>query len=252
MKKAERLLSVIVPAYKQEKTIVRDLNQIMRALIPVKYPVEIIVVIDGKDGRTYERIKKFEQDGVRIFELKQHHGKGYAVRFGMRKAKGDYISFIDAGMEIDPHGISLLLEHLEWYEADIIVGSKRHPASLVYYAWDRRILSWGYQWVVRLLFNIKIKDTQPGLKIFKRQVLDEILPCLLVKQYAFDIEMLAVAHRFGFTKIYEAPIKLKHRFGTISNAATLRAIWNMLWDTAAVFYRLKIIRYYDSYHNLNT
>ena len=163
----------------------------------------------------------------------------------MAKAKGDYIAFIDAGMEIDPNGISMLLEHLEWYNADIIVGSKRHLASVVQYPWDRKILSWGYYLLVRWLFGIKVKDTQPGIKIFKRKVLEKILPRLVVKKYAFDIEMLAVAHRKGFTRIYEAPIKLKHKFGSVTNAATLNTIWHMLSDTLAVWYRLKILKSYD-------
>ena len=139
----------------------------------------------------------------------------------------------------------MLLEHLEWYGADIIVGSKRHQASKVVYPWDRKILSWGYFWLVRLLFQVKIKDTQSGVKVFKRKVLTTILPKLVVKQYAFDIEMLAVAKRLGFTKIYEAPIKLKHQFGSITDAATWNTIYHMLYDTLAVFYRLKIIKYYD-------
>ena len=139
----------------------------------------------------------------------------------------------------------MLLEHLEWYNADIIVGSKRHLASVVQYPWDRKILSWGYYLLVRLLFGVKIKDTQPGIKIFKRNVLEKILPQLVVKKYAFDIEMLSVARRKGFTRIFEAPIKLKYKFGSVTNAATLRTIWHMLYDTLAVFYRLKILKYYD-------
>ena len=61
----------------------------------------------------------------------------------MAKTKGDYIAFIDSGMEIDPNGISLVLEHMEWYSADIIVASKHHPASQVNYPLDRKIISFG-------------------------------------------------------------------------------------------------------------
>lgn len=238
-------LSVIIPAYRQEKTIVKDLTRINQVLQQIRYPYEIIVVIDGDLDKTYQKTKPLCSAKLKIYQLKQHQGKGHAVRFGMTKAKGDYIAFLDAGMEIDPNGISMLLEHLEWYQADIIVGSKRHLASVVRYPWDRKILSWGYYWLVRLLFGVKIKDTQAGIKIFRRQVLEKVLPVLLVKQYALDIEMLSVARRFGFKRIYEAPIKLNYQFGSVTNAATLKIIWHMLYDTAAVFYRLKILRYYD-------
>ena len=240
-----KLISVIIPAYKQAATIVKDLTQIQKVLNQIRYPYEIIVIVDGLIDKTWSKIKPLTSTQLKVYLIKTHQGKGYTVRYGMSRAKGDYIAFIDAGMEIDPNGISMLLEHLEWYNADIIVGSKRHLASVVQYPWDRKILSWGYYLLVRWLFGIKVKDTQPGIKIFKRKVLEKILPRLVVKKYAFDIEMLAVAHRKGFTRIYEAPIKLKHKFGSVTNAATLNTIWHMLSDTLAVWYRLKILKSYD-------
>jgi len=240
-----KLISVIIPAYQQASTIVKDLTRIQAVLKQIRYPSEIIVVVDGRLDQTYQRAKTLASSQLKVYLNKIRQGKGYTVRYGMTKAQGDYIAFLDAGMEIDPNGISMLLEHLEWYNADIIVGSKRHLASVVQYPWDRKILSWGYYLLVRLLFGVKIKDTQPGIKIFKRKVLEKILPKLLVKNYAFDIEMLSVARRKGFQRIYEAPIKLKYKFGSVTNAATLRTIWHMLYDTLAVFYRLKILKYYD-------
>jgi len=240
-----KLISVIIPAYQQAATIVKDLTRIQKVLQQIRYPSEIIVVVDGQLDRTFQKAKTLASPQLKVYQIKTHQGKGYTVRYGMTKAQGDYIAFIDAGMEIDPNGISMLLEHLEWYNADIIVGSKRHLASVVQYPWDRKILSWGYYLLVRLLFGVKIKDTQPGIKIFKRNVLEKILPQLVVKKYAFDIEMLSVARRKGFTRIFEAPIKLKYKFGSVTNAATLRTIWHMLYDTLAVFYRLKILKYYD-------
>lgn len=240
-----KLVSIIIPAFKQEKTILKDLKRIEKSLKSIRHPYEIIVVIDGSIDQTYRKIKKLQNPKLKVYLLKKNLGKGYAVRFGMKKAKGDYIAFLDAGMEIDPNAISMLLEHLEWYRADVIVGSKRHLASKVIYPLDRKILSWGYYQLVRLLFGVKIKDTQSGIKVFKRKVLTQILPKLVVKKYAFDIEILVVAHRLGFTKIFEAPIKLKHQFGSISNAATIKTIYHMLIDTLAVWYRLKILKYYD-------
>ena len=240
-----KLVSIIIPAFKQEKTILKDLKRIEKSLKSIRYPYEIIVVIDGAIDQTYRKIKKLANPQLKVYLLKKNLGKGYAVRFGMTKAKGDYIAFLDAGMEIDPNAISMLLEHLEWYHADIVVGSKRHLASKVFYPWDRKILSWGYYQLVRLLFGVKIRDTQSGIKVFKRKVLTTILPKLVVKKYAFDIEILAVAHRLGFKKIYEAPIKLKYHFGSVTDAATINTIYHMLIDTLAVWYRLKILKSYD-------
>jgi hypothetical protein len=163
----------------------------------------------------------------------------------MSVSKGDYVAFIDAGMEIDPNGLSMILEHMEWYNADIIVASKRHPASMVKYPPSRKIVSLGAHIISRFLLSINIHDTQAGLKIFKRQVLIKVLPRLLVRSYAFDLEILSVANRLGFSKIYEAPIKLNYDFTSLTHATGLKTIYNCLIDALAVFYRLKILRYYD-------
>jgi len=243
--KNKKLLSVVIPCYKQEKTIIEDLQRIRRVLEKIRLSWEIVVVVDGQEDKTYLKVKKLALKNIKVFELKKNQGKGHAVRFGMLKAKGDYIAFIDAGMEIDPNGLSMLLEHLEWYKADIIVGSKRHLASQINYPLERKILSLGFYWLARILFGFKVKDTQAGIKIFKKQVLKKVLPVLLVKSYAFDIEILSVAYRFGYKKIYEAPIRFNYRFSSLTNAATIKGIKKILWDTAAVFYRLKVLRYYD-------
>ena len=205
----KNLISVIVPIYKQEKTIRKDLTRINRVLAKTRFSYEIIAVVDGKsvDGSFKETIK-LKLPKVRVIGYKNNHGKGYAVRFGMAKSKGDKIAFIDSGMDIDPNGLSMMLEHMEWYNADIIVGSKRHPASQVEYPLLRKIYSLGYQSLVRVLFGLKIRDTQTGLKVARREVLEKVLPRLLVKRFAFDVELLSVANYLGFKRIYETPIKL--------------------------------------------
>jgi len=246
MKNNSHFLSVIIPTYKQEKTIYQDLININETLKQIRYDYEIIVVVDGINvDNSYQEIKRTKLKKLKVFSYKHNHGKGYAVRFGMAKTKGDYVSFIDSGMEIDPNGISLVLEHMEWYNADIIVASKRHPASQVNYPLDRKIISFGAHLISRFLLGINIHDTQAGLKIFKRQVLIKVLPRLLVKNYAFDLEILSVANRLGFKKIYEAPIKLTYDFKSLTHATGLKIIYSCLIDALAIFYRLKILHYYD-------
>jgi len=250
VKQPNHFLSVIVPAYREELTIVRDIRSIISVLNQIRIRYELIVVVDGFVDKTYQRAKKLEAliKNVRIVGYKDNRGKGYAVRFGMAKSSGDIIAAIDAGMELNPNGISMCLEHFEWYNADIIVGSKRHPASKVNYNWQRRIISFVYQFIVLVLFGLKIRDTQVGLKFYRRKVLEKVLPRLLVKKYAFDIELLAVAHSLGFTRIYEAPIELKFKFKGISvlnRHYFAKTVFDVLVDTFAVFYRLKILKYYS-------
>ncbi|MBL7078349.1 glycosyltransferase [Candidatus Shapirobacteria bacterium] len=245
MEKNNKLLSVIVPAYKQEKTIAKDLKRIKRVLDKIRYDYEMIVVVDGKVDKTFANAKKANLAKVKIVGYQENKGKGYAVRYGMARSRGDPIVFIDAGMEIDPNGISMILEHMEWYGADIMVGSKRHPASQVDYPRQRRIISGLYQLFVRIFTGLNVRDTQAGLKVYRRQVLEDVLPRLLVKKYAFDLEMLTVARRLGYRRIYEAPIKLKYNFQDLTHAANWRGLINAFIDTLAIIYRLKILRYYD-------
>ncbi len=241
------LVSIIVPTYRQEKTIKQDIENIYNTMSHTRWDFEIIVVIDGYLDKSLQEAKKVKKDNVIVIGYETNRGKGYAIRYGMARAKGDHIAFIDAGMDINPNGISMILEHMEWYDADIIIGSKKHPASILNYPFSRRLYLFGYYMLVKILFGLKVKDTQTGLKVFKRKVLEAVLPRLIVKRFAFDIEVLAVARYLGFTKIYEAPVQIHWEYDNTSFKGFLfldRHIRYMLLDTIAIFYRLKILNYY--------
>jgi len=238
-------LSVVIPAYKQEKTIVEDLKCIQKALAGIRYDYEIVVVVDGRVDKTFENAKKVKSSKIKVIGYKTNKGKGHAVRYGMARTKGDLVAFIDAGMDISPGGLPMLLEHMLWYDSDAMVASIRHSASKVYgYPFRRRVYSWGYHTLTKYLFGLRITDSQRGLKIFKRKLLEKVLPRLLVKQFAFDIEMLSVAKRLGFKKIHDGPVEMDARKMKYSSVKSGTA-FNMLLQTLAVFYRLKILHYYD-------
>ncbi len=254
-KRSRKLLSLVVPAYKHEKTIKKDLKNIDKTLrdgLPVDFDYEIICVVDGFLDGTFGEAKKLKLKHLKVLGYEKNAGKGQAVRYGMARAKGDLISFLDAGMDISPKGVMMLLAHMDWYNADVIVGSKRHPVSMVNYPILRHILSIGYHLGVKFLFGLPLTDTQSGLKILKGEVVDAILPRLLVKRYAMDIEMLAVAKYLGFDRIYEAPIEVHfdNRTSRIKWFGN-NSLFRMFWDTMAVFYRLKILRYYDDRNKKN-
>ncbi|MGH7203878.1 MAG: glycosyltransferase [Candidatus Levyibacteriota bacterium] len=245
-KSAIKLLSVIVPAYKQEKTIVTDVKNIESELKTMHHPYEILVVIDGHADNTYTQIKSFRSRDVKVLTYDKNQGKGHAVRYGMLRARGDVIGTLDAGMDLNPKGLRILLDDFQKYNADIVIGSKRHPLSKVNYPLKRKIISFLSQKLIKLLFGLNVTDTQVGMKFFRRNVIKAVLPRLLVKKFAFDIEILSVAYHLGYTKIYEAPVELNYNFkGSILSQNILNALFYTLWDTCAVFYRLKIIHYYD-------
>ncbi len=242
------LLSVIVPAYNC-KTIGHDLTSLKQYLDELNRPYEIICVVDGRKNQrdhTPELAKNINNKSTKVYTYKENKGKGYAIRFGMARAKGGMIAFIDAGSDLNAKGLGLALEHMKWYDADIIVGSKRHKASKVDYPWQRKILSFLVQKSTVFFFGLNISDTQTGLKVFRREVLIKVLPRLIVKRWAFDLEILAVANRLGFRKIYESPIELNYNFA--SNVGT-DAVKNFIIDYFAIIYRTHFLHYYDDANN---
>lgn len=238
-------LSLVVPAYKAEKFIYKSLSATKQVLNEIDRNNQLICVVDGNVDSTEKQARRVE--GVTVISYPANMGKGYAVRFGMQQSRGKYIGFMDAGLDLNPRGLIMLMEHLSWYKADVVVASKRHPVSKVSYPFKRRFISWWYQMLIRILFGLKVRDTQVGMKIFKSTLIHKMLPKLLVKRFAFDIELLAVAHHLGYTRIYEAPVELvdNANFSTIANVGFIKTALSMFKDTLAVFYRLKIIRYYD-------
>ncbi|MFC1646664.1 glycosyltransferase [Patescibacteria group bacterium] len=239
-------ISLIIPAYNQEKGIYKDLQNILKVLKKLQFEYEIIVVVDGFSDNTFSEAKKIRDPKVKVVGYKTNRGKGYAVRYGMVRSTGDVIAFKDAGDDLKSDSLPLMLAQFEFEDADILIGSKRHPNSQVKYPFYRKVLSWGYQLLIRVMFGLKVKDTQVGLKIYKKKVLEDVMPRLLVKKFAFDIEMLAVARRLGYSKIYEAPVELDFTgVSSITSSNFWLVIFRTLQDTLAVFYRLKILKYYD-------
>ncbi|MDQ6617445.1 MAG: glycosyltransferase family 2 protein [Actinomycetota bacterium] len=233
-------LSVIVPAYRDSHHIVESLARLRAALDSTGATWELIVVVDG-DSQTYREASAIASPSVRVFGSDRNRGKGFALRCGMAHSAGDYVTFIDSDMEIAPEGIGRMMGLMRLYDADIVVGSKRHPMSKVQYPLLRRVQSASYHRLCRMLFRVKVRDTQTGLKIMRRQVSEDVLRVALVKRFAFDLELLTIADHLGYRRIMEAPVEIDYKFSSTTNG---RAVFWVLLDTAAIFYRLHIRRTY--------
>lgn len=240
------LLTVVVPVYNGGDEIVANIEQIQRVVQDGLHgdELEVIVVSDGSIDGTAERLLETRGDqGIRVIHYDRNLGKGYAVKAGALASHGDWVALVDADLDLDPAVIPQYLDAARDEHLDFAIGSKRHPGSLVYYPRSRRVASWLYQQLNRLLFRLDVRDTQVGVKVFSREVVDDVLPLLLVKQFAFDLELLAVATALGHGRIRELPVRLTYRFtgSALRSSSVLRA----LWDTAAVFYRLRVLRTYQ-------
>jgi glycosyltransferase involved in cell wall biosynthesis len=235
-------LSVIVPAYREGKRIYENLTRLVGELDKLDTTYEVVVVSDGNTDATVREARRVREPRIRVFHYPMNSGKGFALSLGVAQCEGELVTFIDADMELDPANIGIFLDIMKASNCDAVIGSKRHPESKVAYPKFRRFQSWVYQMAIRLLFELNVRDTQTGLKLFRRGVLQEALPLLAIKKFAFDLELLVVARQLGYRNVCEAPIALDYQFESTVN---LRSALSVLWDTAAIFYRLRILHYYD-------
>lgn len=250
MKNVKERISVVMPAYNEAGRIASSIHVTAGVLQECGCEWELIVFDDGSTDNTYERALEVSRAyGRRVIVKKnpRNIGKGRALKKAFKYVSGDYVVFLDADLDLPPVQIQTLFDIMRLDNADVVIGSKMHPNSRVRYPLQRKIISLGYFICVKLLFGLPCHDTQTGLKLFKAEVLRRVFPRVLVKKFAFDLEVLVNAYHLGF-RIAEAPIVIDYQkpYGLIG----ARAIWVTFWDTLAIFYRMHVLKYYDriDYH----
>lgn len=239
-------LSIVMPLYKLVGEAAKNLQSVAELFEANSIPTELVPVDDGSGDGTDKILADFKLNGFKFVTLtpvicRKNGGKGAALRTGFENSTGQWVMLLDGDLDIQPSQTPRFFEAMVKQGADIVVGSKRHPESSVQYPWHRRVVSWCYFTLVKWFVGLPITDTQTGMKLFKRETLKFALDRMLVKTYAFDLELLAIAASRG-AKIAEAPVVI--RFGNKFGALKPKTIWQMAKDTLAVFYRLRILRYY--------
>jgi dolichyl-phosphate beta-glucosyltransferase len=201
-------LSVIIPAYNEEKRLPGTLDQVLAYLVQQPYSYEVLVVDDGSRDATREIVARFAAESacVRLVEYGGNRGKGYAVRQGMRAATGERILMSDADLSTPIEELETLAARLE-DGFDIAIGSRALPESNLAVRQPplRELIGRGFNLVVRILAVPGIHDTQCGFKLFSRAAAHDIFPLLTVDQWAFDVEALLVARKMGY-RIAEVPV----------------------------------------------
>lgn len=232
-------LSFIIPAYNEEKYIEDTLGTIDAIITNKNLPYEIVVVDDGSGDNTLAKARRYAKKNghVRVLSYSRNAGKGHAIKTGFMKANGNVVIFTDSDMEINLGTISEYLDALKY--GDIVIASKRHTSSRVQVPLSRKILSEGFNGLVRVLTGVPLKDTQSGLKAMKKSAFDSIFPRLAVKRYAFDVELLAVANLYRL-KVVEMPVNIK-----LDAKFKPTEMWHMFLDLLGIAYRLRIIHWYQ-------
>lgn len=242
-------LSVIVPSYNGASYIGDTITRLRRCLNEANIRHEVIVVSDGSWDGTGRIAIETGIDDLRVVHYPQNRGKGFALRTGLARARAPYIAFIDSDGDLDPADLTKFFQLMALYDAHLVIGSKRHPLSEIQYPWTRRLMSWVYHKLVRLLFGLKVRDTQTGIKLVRRDVLLAVLPVLLEKRFAFDLEFIVAARRLGYRRVLEAPVSLSYKFASTISASAARGV---LLDTAAIWYRRFVLHWYDDPQRVQT
>jgi len=243
----DELLTVVIPAYNEADHIRATLGVIAAALERFADSYEIIGVDDGSTDNTAAEIRLAAADNAHIRPVcnEQNGGKGSALKTGvLAAANKGYIAFLDADLDLHPDHLVSFYRILKEQEADAVIGSKMHPDSKLDYPKSRRWISTCYYLVLKLLFGLSVHDTQTGVKLFRAEAIHAVMPYILVKRFAYDIEVLALLNRRK-ARIVEAPIELHFQRSTAWNRIRLKDLLQTGWDTLTVFYRLYILRHYD-------
>jgi glycosyltransferase involved in cell wall biosynthesis len=231
------MLSVIVPAYMEGRKIAINVGKLTDALERIRTDYEVIVVSDGSTDDTYSEAEKLAGPHVKVFGYMPNMGKGFALRYGFERSTGDPVTFIDADMELHPKEIGIFVKLMDIYECDVVVGSKRHPQSKVHYPAFRRLQSWTYQQLIRILFDLNVSDTQTGLKLFRRDALSAVLPYMQVRRWAYDLEFFVLASSKGYGNFIEAPVVVDYQFASTTR---LGDTVQVLRDTLRIWWRMRV------------
>ena len=234
-------LSLIVPTYKKEDIVLDQLERLYGYLSRKNPDFELIFVIDGYVDNTKDILNTYINQNrlqkVRVIGYSPNMGKGYAIRYGMKRATGDVIGFTDADMDIQIRTLGYALKQIKRDGVHVVIPSKFHTDSNVVMSPKRVLLSNGLIFLNKMLltFPENISDIGCGLKLFRKEVVKSILSNLNVDRFAIDSEILNQVGKFGYT-VVEVPFFLnKNR--SDSTSTNIRQIVLMIKDIVGISLR---------------
>ena len=230
-------LTIVMPCYNEGTRIYRNVIETITQVEKFCPSFRLIVVNDGSTDETESELEraKLADKRVGVISYEKNQGKGYAVRRGILSANSEYVAFLDADLELPPYLLEGFMEEAEGKDApDIVIGSKMHPSSQVEYPRLRKIMSTGYYWFIKLLFGLKLKDTQTGIKLFRTEKIKPVMKSVRTTGYSFDIEVLAIASKLGLT-IKEMPVVVNFSRNKDSKSKiSLASIFRMVGDSIRI------------------
>jgi len=235
-------ISVIMPAYNEARFIRQSILRINDELRRFTDDYEILVVNDGSMDSTGKIVSEilYGLDGhVKLINHDSNMGKGSAFRTGFKNVTGEYTILTDSDSEIWARDLRDFVDAVRYGAADIAIGSKRHPLSMVQAPPDRRFLSLAFNVLARVIAGVKVDDTQAGLKCVRSNEQYRIVPTLSIKRYALDLELLTVASFLGL-EIRQLPVSVR-----LDAAVKPKRIVRTFVDVLGIGYRFRVKRWYQ-------
>jgi glycosyltransferase involved in cell wall biosynthesis len=227
-------LSIILPCYNEGRTIKKSVETKLAYLDGLQVEYELIAVIDGIVDATLDELRAVDHKSLRVMFYPKNRGKGFAVRHGMLSAAGKYVGYIDSDLNIDISLIGCMYDTMCKTGSDVVYPNKYRRDSAYKFSFFRKIFSYCYKIFIKALFGFDVHDTQTGAKLYRREVLDKILPRCRVDGFGFEIEMFALAHRCGFRKFTDVPVNIEKN--TVSSVRA-RHVIRILSDTLKIWLR---------------
>ena len=202
---AKPFLSIVIPAYKEEKRIHKILDAVIDYERDHDFAIEVIVVIDGQTDKTAEVAGKYQKriKGLKIIDRKKNKGKGYTVRQGVLAASGKYIIFVDADNATPIGQVDKLLKYGDEFE--VIIGSRyvKGGRLAIPQSFFRKMGGRVLNLILQMLAVPGIVDTQCGFKLFAHDAAKEIFKRMTFDHWSFDIEVLAIAraHKYKIKEV---------------------------------------------------
>jgi len=214
-------VDVIVTTFNKAESIQRCIERLITTLEASGREFRIIVADDASTDETVTRIRAIDDPRIDILTSTHNQGKGAQVKRASRLTDADIIAMFDGDLDIHPKSLASALCVIESSGVDVVVASKSHPDSEVQYPIGRRFLSQVFKLICKSLFNLAVRDTQTGLKVFKGDLMRTFAPHVRDDGYLFDLELLVMLSRQGFA-ITEVPVTIAFDFtSTVSFSAII-------------------------------
>lgn len=244
--KQQPYLSVLIPAYNEQKRITGTLLAVDKYLSKQSYTYEIVVMDDGSKDETVNTVKNLQKivKNLNIMENSQNHGKGYVVRQGMLKSNGQIRLFMDADNATTVNHFEKMIPFFE-KGADVVIGTRNQKDApgaeqAVKQPFYKRLFAMMGNIFIQIMVIPGIWDTQCGFKATTENAAKDIFTRGLIDRWGFDIEMLGIAKALG-RKIEKIPV---HWINDLNSKVSLKAYFQVLWETVKIRINLTTGKYH--------